>query len=1254
MHLHGLLVCITVLIVCVRSIDRAELFKYGEDAGDRALEPGTDQTGQLALDKTLYFFEGKFQSVFINTNGFVAMEEPKAESEYLGNMPAKFGMIAVCMGNLDTSDDVGKVYFRQETRPETLRPVADHIIRAFPEDDEVEPIHAFVVTWENVAPLESSKRGDVLDSKRNTFQLVVASTETASYAILLYPRDGLQFLSTQVLDASEPIQVGFNQGLVKGWLPWHHQGLYYRVTSSNEASVRDLSEQTNSGKRGVWVYEIGTSPYFSAIAPGEVTDLSPEAPQEGYVVEWGEEVEKVSKFPEYGVDPQEVLELPHLPEDLEQIQQLLYPDPRHGEEIPTGNPYVTLDQTQPLLYPEVISHQEPHHPEAPPPQQSWYQPENPQVVVVDHSDINVDVFSYNYETCATTRHGCSSFADCRDYSGGYCCRCRPGFYGNGKDCVAEGKPQRMNGKVSGRVFVGDSSMPLEFTNNDLHSYVVVNDGRAYVAISTIPPNLGPSLLPLSSLGGIIGWAFALEQPGYENGFSIVGGEFTRQAEVTFLPGNEKLTIKQEFQGIDEHEHLVVSTELQGRLPEVPLGSTVQIEPYTEVYQYNSNVITSSSLRDYTVTLDDGSTQTKAFQWRQTIVYKSCPHDEVPRIAHQAQQLSVDQVFVMYDAANQLIRYAMSNKIGSIHSEDPEQNPCFTGRHGCDTNAACRPGQGNHFICECTAGFTGDGRTCYDIDECRELPQICGLHAICNNQPGTFRCECVDGFQFGSDGQTCIMVEQPIDHCQTGTHNCDIPERARCSYTGGSTYICSCLLGFEGDGRVCQDIDECQPGHCHQDAVCFNTPGSFSCQCRPGFHGDGFHCSSGSAREKTQCEKHRDSALAASSTFGPRGPRPLPGHFIPACDVLGHYIPTQCHPGTGQCWCVDRNGQEIPGTRTGPGTQSMCIDQGIAPPVIGPTTKPDVSPLPPGSHLLFAQTGKIEHIPLDSYHLKKSEAKAVLHIPDKVVIAVAYDCVDKMVYWTEITGPSINKASLQGGDPIPIIRSELESPEGIAVDHLGRTMFWTDSMRDVIEVASLDGSQRRILFNTDLINPRAIVTDPVNGYLYWADWNRDAPKIEASYMDGTSRRVLVKDNLMLPNGLTYDPQTSQLCWADAGTLKVECMTPSLGNRRKVLDGVQYPFGITSYGRNLYYTDWKRDAVIAANSYAGKETDEFHPQKQSRLYGITTAYAQCPAGQNYCSVNNGGCTHLCLATPTGRSCLCPDNTVAVGCVETVNHH
>uniref|UniRef100_A0A8C8GJQ6 Nidogen 1b n=1 Tax=Oncorhynchus tshawytscha TaxID=74940 RepID=A0A8C8GJQ6_ONCTS len=1132
---------IFAIALSVNGLSKRDMFDYGEQAGDQLLEQGTDQTQQLILNQSMFFFDGTYDTVYINTNGFLSVEEPQVESEYLGKMPASFRMIAVFLGDLDNSDGVGKVYYRQDSRPSILLRTTDHINQAFPQDDEIKPTHALIITWENVAAHGVPGRGDGLDRKRNTFQLVVASMASASYAILFYPREGLQYISTS-------------------------PGPYYRIATDNETSVRQLSEETNSGRRGVWVYEIGTSPIFYSITPGQPTQ------------------------PSY-LEPTE----PRNPEP----DQPRYPEP---------------------VQPSYLEPVQPAQPQPP-----RYEPQTPQVVVVDEDDdLDVDVFAYNSETCASNRQKCSSFADCKDYTNGYCCQCRPGFYGNGKDCVAEGKPQRMNGKVNGRVFVGNTPSPLELSNNDLHSYVVANDGRAYVAISTIPAGLGPSLQPLSSLGGVIGWAFALEQPGYENGFSIIGGVFSRQAEVTFLPGNERLTIKQEFKGIDEHDHLVVSTELEGRLPEVPRGSTVQIDPYKEIYQYGSNLITSSSNRDYTVSLPDGSVQTKAYQWRQTITYQSCPNDEEVRAVQSTQQLSVDQIFVMYDSGNQLIRYAMSNKIGSIHSGPPEQNPCFTGRHGCDTNAACRPEEGIQFTCECSTGFTGDGRQCYDIDECREMSEICGSHAICNNQPGTFRCECMDGFQFASDGKTCVEVDRPIDHCQRGTNNCDIPERARCSYTGASAYICSCLSGFVGDGYTCQDIDECEQGRCHRDAVCYNSQGSFTCQCRPGFHGDGFQCTP--EHEKTQCERDRESIQVSSNTgsFSFFRLRPSVSQYVPTCDQHGAYEPTQCHGSIGQCWCVDGNGQEISNTRTGPGQRPLCIDRGVIPPPIGPTTRPDVSPVAPGTHLLFAQSGKIEQIPLDGYSMNKGEAKALLHLPDRVAIAVAYDCVEKMVYWTDITGPSISKASLEGGDTISLITTDLESPEGLAIDHLARLMFWTDSMKDRIEVAKLDGSQRRVLFDTDLVNPRPIVADPSYGRLYWADWNRDGPKIEMSNMDGTDRTVLVKDDLGLPNGLTYDPESQQLCWADAGTRKVQCMDPNGRNRRTIVEGIQYPFAIVSHGRNLYYTDWRREAVVAVDRTTDRETDEFLPQKRSRVYGIATTPTECPQG--LCSSPNTLSQHI----------------------------
>ncbi|XP_037327749.2 nidogen-1-like [Pungitius pungitius] len=1448
-----------------RSLELGELFPFGAESGDQQLPPGSDSTAELPLRGSVFFFQRACDRVYINTNGLVSFDGPPKEQEYLGKMPAGFGMIAALLGDLEDSDGLGKVHFRWDSSPEVLTRAAEYVRRAFPRDEGVEPTAALVVTWENMAARGTTGRGDGLGTKRNTFQLVVASMESSSCAILLYPRSGLQFVSTLVGGENKLLEAGFNQGLVTSWIWQVSQGTYFRTTSDEETSIRELTEKTNSGQDGVWVYEIGSSPFFHAITTGMVTGLleeeedavtppvpedeeltptdyqpkypepetvtlgyiepatedyerrgqfkpessesetvtpwytepatedyerrgqfDPEYPESetvtpgytesttedyerrgqfkpessesetvtpGYIEPATEDYERRGQFkpessesetvtpgytesttedyerrgqfdpeyPEYETvtpgytepatedyerrgqfkpessesetvtpgytepatedyerrgqfDPEypesETVTLgyiepgtedyerrgqfnPEYPEsetvtpgytDPERAEprypdtsETRYPDrtgPRYPESEPSQPRYPDLETNEPRYSPD-----EPRYPDPvqPVPPHSHSRPQQPQIVVVDEDEaLNVTVFPYNSETCAHNRLKCSAFADCRDYSTGYCCHCRPGFYGNGKDCVAEGKPQRINGKVNGRVFVGNSPSPVELGNNDLHSYMVVNDGRASVAISNIPDALGPSMLPLTSLGGVIGWAFALEQPGHHNGFSLIGGRFSRQAEVIFHPGNERLSITQRFEGIDEHDHLVVNTELEGRLPAVPLGSSVDINPYQEVYQYDRNLIASSSNRNYTVTSPDGEAQTRSYHLRQTLTFEGCAHDEAPVAAQSAQRLSVDRVFVMFEAHNHLIRYATSNKIGSVHGSPPQQNPCFTGRHGCDINAACRPAEGLQFSCQCAAGFTGDGRYCHDDDECRETPEICGANAVCINQPGSFRCECSAGFLFAGDGRTCIE-KRPVDPC----HDCDAPERALCSPAGGSAFVCSCLPGFEGDGRLCRDVDECQQDRCHSAAFCSNTPGSYACQCHPGFHGDGFQCSpSSSERQATACERHRESVQAAAPGFPFEfRPRPPVGQYVPQCDQRGAYESTQCHAAIGQCWCADSAGREIPNTRTGPGSTPLCIDQAVTPAPVGPTPRPDVHPVPSGTYLLFAQSGKIERVPLDGYDMQQEEAKTLLHLPERVVIAVAYDCVEEMVYWTDITGPAISRARLSGGDVVPVVTTGLQSPEGLAVDHVARLLFWTDSARDTVEVSQLDGGRRRVLHDTDLINPRAIVANPAYGRLYWSDWNRDGPKIEMSNMDGTDRSVLVKDDLGLPNGLTFDHEGQQLCWADAGTRKVECMDPHRRLRRLIVEGIQYPFALVHLGKNLYYTDWRREAVVAVDRVSGEEIEEFLPRKRSRLYGITATPAQCRQAYNYCS-DNGGCPHLCLPRLGGFTCRCPD--------------
>lgn len=59
-----------------------------------------------------------------------------------------------------------------------------------------------------------------------------------------------------------------------------------------------------------------------------------------------------------------------------------------------------------------------------------------------------------------------------------------------------------------------------------------------------------------------------------------------------------------------------------------------------------------------------------------------------------------------------------------------------------------------------------------------------------------------------------------------------------------------MIGFEGNGKRCEDVDECAEGThvCSDDAVCENLLGSFSCTCNDGFIGDGQTC-----RDVDECD-----------------------------------------------------------------------------------------------------------------------------------------------------------------------------------------------------------------------------------------------------------------------------------------------------------------------------------------------------------------------------------------------------------------
>ena len=79
---------------------------------------------------------------------------------------------------------------------------------------------------------------------------------------------------------------------------------------------------------------------------------------------------------------------------------------------------------------------------------------------------------------------------------------------------------------------------------------------------------------------------------------------------------------------------------------------------------------------------------------------------------------------------------------------------------------------------------------------------------------------------------CLRSSVDVDECVVSNGGCAVS--AACTNTPGSA-TCPCQSGWTGDGKTCQDVNECATvGTCGANAVCANTPGSFGCSCVPGY------------------------------------------------------------------------------------------------------------------------------------------------------------------------------------------------------------------------------------------------------------------------------------------------------------------------------------------------------------------------------------------------------------------------------------
>ncbi|XP_047229389.1 low-density lipoprotein receptor-related protein 2 isoform X2 [Girardinichthys multiradiatus] len=222
----------------------------------------------------------------------------------------------------------------------------------------------------------------------------------------------------------------------------------------------------------------------------------------------------------------------------------------------------------------------------------------------------------------------------------------------------------------------------------------------------------------------------------------------------------------------------------------------------------------------------------------------------------------------------------------------------------------------------------------------------------------------------------------------------------------------------------------------------------------------------------------------------------------------------------------------------------------------------------------------------------------------------------------------------------ILNLQDNSVTALAVDWVTSNLYWSSMERPDIHVTSRLDGYTTSLQQGSLIGVSSITLHPSSGRLCYSAivimGSRSQTEIHCAFMDGRNKVLLWKKS-SIPISMVFANDGTRIYWADTN----EGVIGSIG-----VDGSQYdeyktgPHLLVSFTHIETLFLWvTRDKDVSKLWFSdGHQPKQLWFETKTGVMEIRSYNNETQSGNNLCSNANGGCVHLCLPYPGGRTCKC----------------